>query len=336
MSFPKKLPSKKRLTYGGEFEEKTYKANVKSNDDRKPTENYSKLHVDSSQLISSNSKLNNNDETLNCCSFNKQIIDDSPKDEQMFADQKLEDQKLVDNKLIDHKPTDRPHKRKDRDDSSFLSTIKRLLTNKILLCRIASTVFHILPVSGLYTFLPKYLEYQYRITASDASFISGIAGIMVMGLGIFSSGIYMRRANPNPNFVSRWICIATFLYVCGMISLIFLGCPLPKIAGLGETGLELRSNCPNCQCESNQFMPVCASNEITFLSPCLAGCSRFNRTGNEYNYLDCACLPARVEIAKNGFCGVECNNLFWYVIVFSSIALLHSTTEVGAMLLTLR
>lgn len=325
MSFPKKLPSKKQLAYSlGEetdkFEEKTYKA--KANDDE-PEERYSKLHVDSSQLTSSDSKLNNNDEAMNCCSFNKPTIgDDSAKsldDEQILTDQKLAD-------------------RSDRaaDDSSFLRTIERLLRNRILLCRIASTVFHILPVSGLYTFLPKYLEYQYRITASDASFISGIAGIMVMGLGIFSSGIYMRRANPNPNFVSKWICIATFLYVCGMISLIFLGCPLPKISGLTEGALDVRSNCPSCQCESNQFMPICASNAVTYLSPCLAGCTRFNRTGNEYNYLDCRCLPERVEITKNGFCGAECNNLLWYIILFSTIALLHSTTEVGAMLLTLR
>lgn len=321
MSFPKKLPSKKQLAYSqceesGKFEEKTYKA---KDDERQSEERYSKLHVDSSQLklTSSDGKLNNNDAEMNCCSFTKQG-DDSPKpiDEQILADKKLSD--------------------KESDDNTFLRTIGRLLRNRILLCRIASTVFHILPVSGLYTFLPKYLEYQYRITASDASFISGIAGIMVMGLGIFSSGIYMRRANPNPNFVSRWICIATFLYVCGMISLIFLGCPLPKISGLNEGALDLRSNCPNCQCESNQFMPICASNAVTYLSPCLAGCTRFNRTGNEYNYLDCGCLPEKVEIAKNGFCGVECNNLLWYIILFSTIALLHSTTEVGAMLLTLR
>lgn len=192
MSFPKKLPSKRQLAYGqsGEFEEKTYKA--KANDDR-PENDYAKLHADNSQLIASDGHLNNNAEALNCCNFGKHQID-SPKSMDEAA---LEEKKLVDQKLADRN-------RKDRDDTSFLSTIQRLLGNKILLCRIASTVFHILPVSGLYTFLPKYLEYQYRITASDASFISGIAGIMVMGLGIFSSGIYMRRTNPNPNFVSRW------------------------------------------------------------------------------------------------------------------------------------
>jgi len=235
--------------------------------------------------------------------------------------------------------TQKEESKKQSDDISFFSTIKRLLNNRILICRIASTVFHTLPVSGLYTFLPKYLEYQYRITASRASGISGIAGILVMGFGIFTSGIFMRKYNPSPRFVSSWICIATFLYVCGMVLLSFLGCPLPEISNLTTNQLNNSSNldCSSCQCEMNQFSPVCASNSITYLSPCLAGCSQFSRTANDYNYSNCKCLPDHTTIIRNGLCDhVQCNNLIWYIIVFSSIALLHSTTEVGGMLITLR
>lgn len=165
--------------------------------------------------------------------------------------------------------------------------------------------------------------------------IIGIAGILVMGVGIFTSGVYMRKFNPNPTIVSRWICIATFLYVCGMIVLMFLGCPLPKIANLNSVD---NLNCPDCNCKSNQFSPICASNSISYLSPCIAGCQKFNRTlDNTFNYLNCKCLESdKIKIIKNGFCDIECNNLIWYIVLFSTVALLHSTTEVGAMLLTLR
>lgn len=311
MSFPKKLPSSaKHLVYGqGEeessYEEKTYKAKEAKLDGDQQNECYSKLQIEK-QLNSNRSK-----DELACCKFVKPIDDDSP-------------------------VSTRGALKTEADDSSFFNTIKRLLNNRILICRIASTVFHTLPVSGLYTFLPKYLEYQFRITASDASFVSGIAGILVMGFGIFTSGIYMRKYNPSPKFVSSWICIATFLYVCSMVLLMFLGCPLPKIADLNVQNVDRGLNCPNCECELNQFLPVCASNSITYLSPCLAGCTQFNRTNSEYNYLQCKCLPDQIRIVKNGFCDVECNNLVWYIVVFSTIALLHSTTEVGAMLITLR
>lgn len=39
--------------------------------------------------------------------------------------------------------------------------------------RTASSVLHILPIAGLYTFLPKYLESQFRLAAHAANMISG-------------------------------------------------------------------------------------------------------------------------------------------------------------------
>ena len=51
--------------------------------------------------------------------------------------------------------------------------VRRLLKNDILLFRTASSVLHILPVAGLYTFLPKYLESQFRMAAHNANMVSG-------------------------------------------------------------------------------------------------------------------------------------------------------------------
>lgn len=39
--------------------------------------------------------------------------------------------------------------------------------------RTASSVLHILPIAGLYTFLPKYLETQFRLPTPSANMISG-------------------------------------------------------------------------------------------------------------------------------------------------------------------
>lgn len=164
---------------------------------------------------------------------------------------------------------------------SFLATINRLIRNRILVCRIASTVLHILPISGFYTFLPKYLENQFRLTASDASFISGIAGILVMGIGIFSSGIVMRKFNPNPRLVSRWIAIATFIYAVGMLSLTTIGCSQSEIVSSNSfisVSASINHNqtrsCLDCNCADGQFAPICSSSGITYVSPCVAGCTR--------------------------------------------------------------
>lgn len=40
--------------------------------------------------------------------------------------------------------------------------------------------------------------------------------------------------------------------------------------------------------------------------------------------------------ATSGYCPLECNNHYWYIGIFSLFVLIHSTSEVGSMLLTLR
>lgn len=64
-------------------------------------------------------------------------------------------------------------KHKNPSLKDFPKAVKRLLKNDILVFRTASSVLHILPIAGLYTFLPKYLESQFRLTAHHANMISG-------------------------------------------------------------------------------------------------------------------------------------------------------------------
>ena len=74
---------------------------------------------------------------------------------------------------------------------NFFPSLKRLVTNRILVLRTFSNVFHILPISGLYVFLPKYLESQFRLASFEAALVTGIAGILVMGVGIFASELFL-------------------------------------------------------------------------------------------------------------------------------------------------
>lgn len=117
----------------------------------------------------------------------------------------------------------------------FPKAIRRLLKNDILLLRTASSVLHILPIAGLYTFLPKYLESQFRMAAHVANMISGIGGILVMGIGIFFSGVFIRVKKPSPKFVAAWIAMTALLYAIGMALLMLVGCSMNDFAGLEQT-----------------------------------------------------------------------------------------------------
>ncbi|CAL1269752.1 unnamed protein product [Larinioides sclopetarius] len=223
----------------------------------------------------------------------------------------------------------------------FPAAMKRLLKNEILLYRTASSVLHILPIAGLYTFLPKYLESQFQLSATKANMISGMAGILVMGAGIFASGSFMRTFKPSARFVAKWIAASALAYSIGMVILMWLGCPLNDFVGLDEInpgrpgGLAVQACNATCECRLGEFAPICASDGKTYLSPCVAGCTKVREEGDDYTYLDCQCLGEGVT-AKNGFCTLQCNNLTWYIVIFSFFVLIHSTSEVGSMLLTLR
>lgn len=100
--------------------------------------------------------------------------------------------------------------------------------------RTASSVLHLLPVAGLYTFLPKYMETQFNLAAHDANLISGVSGILVMGVGIVISGVIILKVRPTAKSVAGWIAFTAIVYSIGMGTLIFIGCPMNNLAGYAE------------------------------------------------------------------------------------------------------
>ncbi|CAD1478453.1 unnamed protein product [Heterotrigona itama] len=220
-----------------------------------------------------------------------------------------------------------PPKRADAKKPSlrdFPKAVKRLLKNDILMFRTASSVLHILPIAGLYTFLPKYLESQFRMPAHHANMISGVGGILVMGLGIIISGVFILRAKPNARFVAAWIAFTAVVYAIGMGVLI-----LSSFEPTCEA---------TCDCVRNKFSPICGVDGKTYFSACHAGCSNYTIVDGKV----ASCIgsnltsPEMASTATIGYCELECSNFWVYMVLFSVFVFIHSTSEVGSMLLILR
>lgn len=248
-------------------------------------------------------------------------------------------------------PTSKPQPKKtDTTKPSirdFPRAMLKLLKNDILMFKTASSVFHILPIAGLYTFLPKYLESQFRLPAHHANMVSGIGGILVMGLGITVSGIFILRCKPSARFVAGWIAFTAIIYAAGMGILMFVGCTMDDFAGLAKQSDGLTKfvpTCdPTCDCDRNKFNPLCGADGQTYFSPCHAGCSNYTMVdGKVSTFSDCQCISSNItgfetlNTATSGYCDLECNNFWLYMILFSLSVFIHSTSEVGSMLLILR
>jgi len=100
-----------------------------------------------------------------------------------------------------------------------------------------------------------------------------VGGILVMGLGIIISGVFILRVKPNARWVAAWIAFTAVVYAVGMGVLMSIGCPMDDFAGLERSTGEFTPGCPDCECLPDKFGPVCGDDGKTYFSACHAGCS---------------------------------------------------------------
>ncbi|CAH0592197.1 unnamed protein product [Chrysodeixis includens] len=257
-------------------------------------------------------------------------------------------------------------KNKDKREpffKDFFATIKRQLTNDILMWRTASSVLHLMPISGVYSFLPKYLEKQFRLPTHDANLVSGLGGILVMGLGTITSGVVILKLVPTARQVAAWTAASAAIYSAGMVVLMFVSCPEENYRYISEGSIANSSmDCSaGCHCTDVPFNPVCGQDSFTYISPCQAGCiSTHQLDNNTWLYSNCSCidgslrgekamstiekfnlynssaLSGGVGWAVSGECGGPCRQIYTFVAVFAAVMFVHASGEVGAVLLIIR
>ncbi|XP_035215737.1 solute carrier organic anion transporter family member 74D-like isoform X1 [Stegodyphus dumicola] len=164
--------------------------------------------------------------------------------------------------------------------------MKRLGKNPILICHYLGGVFRLNGVVGYYVLLPKYMEMQFRESASKASLYSGPAGLVGMQLGILLGGIAIRKFKPRPRVMTGGIVIAESFSVIALVACMFITCPLYQMTGTSSVAtpqFNLQNECnADCLCTTKTYTPICGPDgKSTYFSPCYAGCSSYNKTGKK-------------------------------------------------------
>ncbi|XP_014230638.1 solute carrier organic anion transporter family member 2A1 isoform X1 [Trichogramma pretiosum] len=206
-------------------------------------------------------------------------------------------------------------------------TFKRLLRNKALMCNNIASVFYILGYSAYMTFMPKYIEIQYKQSASAAALLTGSSSLFCSAIGILGAGAFIQTFRPKARSLAFWNVLVGVTTVVAIIGYASLGCPAVdqriSLSRDGSLMTELPCN-QNCNCDYITYNPVCAEDGQTFISACHAGCSSFDlgHKSGGLSYTNCSCVASSIPerkfggSARLGPCPLDCTK---YLKIFIAI-----------------
>ena len=118
----------------------------------------------------------------------------------------------------------------------------RLLRNKLFMCNFFSSIFMVFAFMGFGTFMPKYMEYQFRMKGSSSSRFSGSVGTLSKAIGLLLSGFVVSKFKPSARFLAGYNVVLGFFYFVVLIIFSLLGCPTSTVYGTwnSEGNIDIR------------------------------------------------------------------------------------------------
>uniref|UniRef100_A0A2I3N9Z8 Solute carrier organic anion transporter family member n=2 Tax=Cercopithecinae TaxID=9528 RepID=A0A2I3N9Z8_PAPAN len=229
----------------------------------------------------------------------------------------------------------------------FPRVLLQTLRHPIFLLVVLSQVCLSSMAAGMATFLPKFLERQFSITASYANLLIGCLSFPSVIVGIVVGGVLVKRLHLGPVGCGALCLLGMLLCLFFSLPLFFIGCPSHQIAGIthqtsAQPGPELFPSCMEvCSCPSDGFNPVCdPSTRVEYITPCHAGCSRQvvqdALDKSQVFYTNCSCV-AEGNPVMAGSCDSTCSHLVVpFLLLVSLGSALACLTHTPSFMLILR
>uniref|UniRef100_A0A3Q0QXQ7 Solute carrier organic anion transporter family, member 2B1 n=1 Tax=Amphilophus citrinellus TaxID=61819 RepID=A0A3Q0QXQ7_AMPCI len=133
--------------------------------------------------------------------------------------------------------------------TEFPEIALRMLRNPMYMLVVLALVNLAALLSGLATFMAKFIEKQFSQPVSFSTMMIGGVGIPMGVLGTVLGGVLMRRFSLSVNGASKLCTTAIFLCMLSALPLLFIGCPTQDVAGYAE-GSEVANsvNYTECRC----------------------------------------------------------------------------------------
>ncbi|XP_063094402.1 solute carrier organic anion transporter family member 1B3-like isoform X2 [Cavia porcellus] len=140
--------------------------------------------------------------------------------------------------------------------------------------------------------------------------MTGVIVLPTVAIGIFLGGYLVKKLKLSIVGIGKFAIFTSSmsLFIHGVYFPIL--CESKSVAGLtltydGLNPVTSHANVPlslcnsDCNCDEHQWEPVCGSNGITYLSPCLAGCKVRGGDENPNVYYNCSCIKVSSFLNTN-------------------------------------
>ncbi|EHH61852.1 hypothetical protein EGM_19984 [Macaca fascicularis] len=229
----------------------------------------------------------------------------------------------------------------------LLQTLRHPIFLLVVLSQVCLKVCLSSMAAGMATFLPKFLERQFSITASYANLLIGCLSFPSVIVGIVVGGVLVKRLHLGPVGCGALCLLGMLLCLFFSLPLFFIGCPSHQIAGIthqtsAQPRPELFPSCMEvCSCPSDGFNPVCdPSTRVEYITPCHAGCSsqvvQDALDKSQVFYTNCSCVAEGSPVMA-GSCDSTCSHLVVpFLLLVSLGSALACLTHTPSFMLILR
>uniref|UniRef100_A0A0P6JDU5 Solute carrier organic anion transporter family member n=2 Tax=Heterocephalus glaber TaxID=10181 RepID=A0A0P6JDU5_HETGA len=229
----------------------------------------------------------------------------------------------------------------------FPRVLLRTLRHPIFLLVVLSQVCMSSTAAGMATFLPKFLERQFSVTASFANMLIGGLAIPTAIVGIVVGSVLVKRLHLGPMHCGALCLLGSLLALVVSLPLFFLGCSTHQIAGITpQPGMQPRAELfpgcmAACSCPVDGFNPVCdTSARVEYITPCHAGCTaqvvQADLDKSKVFYSNCSCMVGGGLVPASS-CDSACSHLVLpFIFLVSLGAALASVTYTPTFMLILR
>lgn len=229
-------------------------------------------------------------------------------------------------------------KKNDLSLKELPGEIWEIISNPIVLCQMMGNLFRGIGITGYFVFQAKYLEAQFRQSASKAGLVSGTTGFMAKISGVLFGGLLISLCRPGPRSLTTFIFLVevtsvfTLLYGSSVMGPQY---EYPQTSHLPNSDqLQLINQCnTNCYCEHVRYQPVCESVAMkAYFSPCHAGCKSSFKVSDGSNtnvYNNCNCIDDPSQTLTK--CPPDTDRLMKYATIVALGGMVSGSSRSGNM-----